>query len=169
LVEAEFLFSVAEIAATFAGFATLIVVVAERLSGEQSQLVSRRFISMLAQSLIVIFFSLFPYLPLYAELPATAAWRLSSGVFAMAWLAYWVTNIRGYPLSVRNSLLSTGNKLHILVVHPAGIAAGVLGAVGVWGERTGLVYLCAILTMLYLCGYLFLQQVVTIARGAQDR
>ena len=163
MVEADFLFTVAEVAAAFVGFSTLVVVVQQRLTGTRVALVTTRLMAMLRQSLMAILFCFVPFLPEYAGLSSAAAWRLSSALFCFVWLIYYI----GILLSARaqgyHPGSSTVNRVNVFAVHPLAIVALGLGALGLWGDKAGLVYLCCILGILYLCGFLFLQQVAAIA------
>lgn len=129
---------------------------------------------MLRLSLLAIVSCLVPFLPAYAGLPDVVAWRLSSGFFGLGWLIYYVyivITLRGQGLLPRVSLL---NRINLVGVHPSAVLSLMLGAFGLWGERTSLVYLSCILVILYLCGFLFLQQVTAISEenesddGLQD-
>ena len=157
--EAEFLFSVALVAATFAGFATLVVVIRQGPDRPNNALIARRLVTMLQQSLITILFCFIPFLPQYADLSPLSSWRLSSSLFCIAWLIHYVHNVNRLRKEGLLRQLSPSNRWHVYLVHPMAIAALALGSFGVWGRQGGLVYLCCALTMLYLCGFLFLQQV----------
>ena len=108
MVEADFLFTIAEVAAAFAGFSTLVVVVARRSRDTTGRLATTRLTNMLRLSLLVILFSLVPYLPTYSGLSKIGAWRVSSGLFATLWLAYIAYGLRhmvlGRPCETGTSL-----------------------------------------------------------------
>ena len=160
----DYLFTIAEVAAAFAGFSTLVVIVAQRLSGIRSERGALALVNMLRLSLLVILFALFPYLPNYSGLTDLQAWRVSSALFALGWLIYL---IGGVPWMLAGRMLPSltwVNKLNVFVVEPGAVVALALGAFGTWGAQTGLVYLSCLLIMLYVAGWLFLQQVVAIAR-----
>ncbi len=161
MVEADFLFTIAEVAAAFAGFSTLVVVVAQR--SRKGLVAAIRLTNMLRLSLLVILFSLVPYLPVYFGGSAIGAWRISSGLFALLWLAYLLAGLRqALPHGFRGySLL---NKINFFGVEALAILALFGGAFGAWRSETAFVYLCCLLAMLYISGWLFLQQVVEIAR-----
>lgn len=168
MAETDFLFTVAEVAATFAGFSTLVVVVQQQFSGGGSALVAARLISMLSQSLLAILFCLLPFLPEYAGLSTSASWRLSSGLFCLAWLAYYLNILLRIRARGIFSAMSIMNRLNVFATHPVAIVVLGLGALGLWNHHTGLVYLCCILGLLALCGFLFLQQVLAIANARSD-
>jgi hypothetical protein len=163
LVEADFLFTIAEVAAAFAGFSTLVVVVAQRSRKGRAELAAIRLTNMLRLSLLVILFSLVPYLPAYLGGSVIGAWRISSGLFALLWLAYFLAGLRqSLPHGFRGYTLL--NKINFFGVEALAILALFGGAFGAWRSETAFVYLCCLLAMLYVSGWLFLQQVVEIAR-----
>ena len=155
--ETEFLFVIAQVAATFAGFSTLVVVVRQDPRRAYGELVTARLISMLQRSLITILFCFVPFLPRYAGLPAVYSWRLSARMFFVAWRIFYfhtLYRLRGVFARVRRS-----HRWPVLGVDPIAMAALALGSFGFLGSSIGVVYLCCTLTMLYICGFLFLQQV----------
>jgi len=157
--ETEFLFAIAQVAATFAGFSTLIFVIRQEPRLARGALVTGRLISMLQQSLITILFCFIPFLPRYAGLSPLSSWQLSSGLFCIAWLIHYVHNLSRLWREGLFHHLSRSNRWNVFIIHPLAMAALALGSCRVWGRETGLAYLCCTLTMLYLCGFLFLQQV----------
>ena len=161
MVEADFLFTIAEVATAFAGFSTLVVVVAQR-SRDTSELASARLTNMLRLSLLVILFSFVPYLPAYFGLSEVSAWRISSGLFALLWLSYFVYSLRGMLRFL--SRISLVNKINFFGVESLAILVLTAGALGVWRSYSGFVYLSSLLAMLYISGLLFLQQVIEISR-----
>jgi hypothetical protein len=160
----DYLFAIAEIAAAFAGFSTLVVIVAQRLSGVRSEFGALALVNMLRLSLLVILFSLFPYLPNYSGASDLQAWRISSAFFALGWFVYLLGVFQ--VVSIRRALpvLSWVNKFNLFVAEPGATLALAAGAFGAWGSQTGLVYLSCLLVMLSAAGWLFLEQVVAIAR-----
>ena len=164
MVEADFLFTIAEVAAAFAGFSTLVVVVAQRSRDSTSELSTVRLTNMLRLSLLVILFSLVPYLPTYSGISRVGAWRISSGLFAALWLAYIAYGLRHMVLDGTLRLASRVDKINFFVVETLAVFALAGGALGAWGDQTGLVYLTCLLVMLYISGWLFLEQVINISR-----
>ena len=162
MVEADFLFTIAEVAAAFAGFSTLVVVVA-RGSHDTSEVASARLTNMLRLSLLVILFSFVPYLPAYVGASEASAWRISSGLFALLWLSYLVYSLRDM---VRfRGRVGVVNKINFFGVEPVAILVLTAGAFGLWRSYIGFVYLSSLLAMLYVSGFLFLQQVNEISRN----
>jgi len=80
-------------------------------------------------------------------------------MFFVAWLIYYIHNL--YRLSSQGVFahLSRFNRWNVFVVDPVTMAALALGSLGFWGSSIEVVYLCWTLVMLYICGFLFLQQV----------
>ncbi len=127
--EAEFLFTIAEVAAAFAGFSTLVVVVAQRSRYSTSGLSTVRLTNMLRLSLLVILFSLVPYLPMYLGVAEIDAWRISSGLFALLWLAYFLDCLRrAVPTRFRGFGLV--NRINFFGVESLAILALLAGTIG---------------------------------------
>ena len=56
------------------------------------------------------------------------------------------------------------NRINFFGIEALAILALVAGAFGAWPRHTAFVYLSSLLAMLYISGWLFLQQVVEISR-----
>lgn len=79
--DTELLYTIAEVAVAFAGFASLVSVLGRRYSRDDPRLDALRLRAMLLSSLIVVGFSLFPFLPMWLGVPDAAVWRISSGAY----------------------------------------------------------------------------------------
>lgn len=169
--EMEFLFVVAKISVAYVGFSTLIVVIAQQFSGARGMIEAARLVSMLRIGLLAVVFSLFPYLPFYLELPAQTAWRISSLILGLVWLAYYVERIcwiRSREHKEAVQFLSRGNRVNLFFTHPLGILCVLIGALGLWGKLAGFVYLCAIFVLLIMSGYIFMGLVGSISTKKTD-
>jgi hypothetical protein len=82
--DTELLYTIAEVAVAFAGFASLVSVLGRRYSRDDPRLDALRLRAMLLSSLIVIGFSLFPFLPIWLGLSDAGVWRISSGAYFTA-------------------------------------------------------------------------------------
>ena len=163
MFDADFLFVIAEIAAAFAGFSTLVVVVSQG-RGSAGTASGHRLVSMLRLSLLVILCSLIPYLPSRLGLAEASAWRLSSGFFAILWVVYYVSGLRLLGPKAGRLHASLINKINFFGVETLAILGLAAGALGAWGNQVAFVYLCSLLAMLYVSGWLFLELVIQIAR-----
>ena len=161
--DSDFLFIVAQIAATFAGFSTLVVVVSQRLSGTRSRLVTIRLLLMLRLSIIAIMFCLVPFLFERAGSTGQVPWRLSSAFLAAAWLTHCGSTVHTFHRAGLLAQLSLLNRINLFAIQPAAIIALGLGVLGIWGRFIAVVYLGAILCMLSICGFLFFQQVAALS------
>jgi len=166
MIDADFLYAVAQVGATYAGFSTLVAVVAYR--GEIGAIPARIYY-MLLLSLIVIMASFLPQIVQYFGADSVLAWRIASAIYAVAWVGYWANAL--FTISKRfssQSELSLLNKLNTYALHPAAIATLLLGAFGLWGSRAGAAYATALFVMLYMSAYLFLQIVTGFLKDSES-
>ena len=155
MVDPDFLYTVAQVGVTYAGFSTLVTVVAYR---RNMGAVPARIYYMLLLSIILISFALVPVVIQTYNVNENLAWKVSSGLFAVAWGAYWINAI--VKLRTRFKVwdtLSTTNKVNTAVIHPASVICLLLGTFGVWEKYTSAVYVTALFIMLYMSAFLFLQ------------
>ena len=167
MVDSDFLYAVAQVGATYAGFSTLVAIVAYR--GEIGAIPARIYY-MLMLSLIVIMSSFLPQIIQYFGADSELSWRIASALYAAAWAGYWINAI--FTIGKRfssQSELRLLNKLNTYALHPAAICVLLLGAFGLWGRLTGAVYATALFVMLYMSAYLFLQIVTGFLQGSESR
>ena len=158
VIDPEFLYAVAQVGATYAGFSTLVAVVAYR---RDTGPIPSRIYYMLLLSIIVVAFSFVPALVQSYEATEAAAWKIASALYSLVWGAYWINAL----ITLRSRFrigrdLSFLNKLNTYLIHPSAIIVLLLGAIGVWGNSTGAVYVTALFIMLYMSAYLFLQIII---------
>jgi hypothetical protein len=164
----DFLYTVAEVAVAFAGFAGLVTVLTQRLGESQREFDIVRFRDMLLLSLIAGAFALFPTLPASFGASEPTTWRVSSALFVAAWAAFALQGLlAGFRLS-RSGARPFSRPLFWsnLAVHAAAMIAllfVVIDAEFVADVRSAL-YLAAIFAMLYLAGAYFLALFMTLAR-----
>jgi hypothetical protein len=167
----EFLFVVAEVSVVYVGFATLIVVVVQQFSGARAEIEVIRLQSMMLLSLLAVAFSLFPYLLFSLDVSARTVWRISSFALGSLWLAYnlhrilWIHS--GHHKDAVQFMRRT-NRLNLYVTQPFCIACLFSGALGLWGELVGFVYLSAILVLLLLAAYVFMGLVNSMSAKRTD-
>jgi len=155
VVDPDFLYTVAQVGVTYAGFSTLVTVVAY---GRDTGAMPARIYYMLLLSIIVIAFAFVPVVIQAYDVSEALAWRMSSGLFGIVWGAYWINAI--VKLKTRFQVwdtLSTLNKLHTVVLHPGSATCLLLGIFGLWGTYTPAVYVTMLFIMLYMSAFLFLQ------------
>ena len=164
-----FLFTVAEVAVAFAGFAGLVTVLTQRLTETQREFDVVRFRDMLLLSLIAAAFALFPTLPGTFGADEETTWRVSSGLFVVAWAGFGLQGLfAGFRLS-RSGTRPFSRPLfwNNLVAYVPSVVALLLVAAGadaVAGIRAA-VYLSALYVLLYLAGAYFVALFISLARG----
>ncbi len=167
MVDSDFLYAVAQVGATYAGFSTLVAVVAYR---GQTGAIPARIYYMLLLSLIVIMSSFLPQIVQYFGAEKMLAWRISSALYAVVWSGYWANALRTIKtkFSSQNEL-SFLNRLNTYAIHPIAIAILYLGAFGLWGDLVAAVYATALFVMLYMSANLFLQVVTGVLRERESQ
>jgi hypothetical protein len=165
LGDADFMFTVAEVAVALAGFAGLVSIVSQRLDGRNVDLGSHRLRLMLLYSLTVTGFSLVPYLLLRAGVAEVSSWRLCSAAFFMVWLAIFA------PAFPRATSFAHGAPLTLRLWAYVGIAVSVVGltvlalnTLGVFGSRAGVAYMTALLILLFGAARLFFRLFKSLVR-----
>jgi hypothetical protein len=164
-VHTDFLFIVAEIAAAFAGFASLAAAIATRQEQtlDQARLDFRTLQNVLVLSLLTIAFSLVPSAIARQGIEAPTAWRVCAAAFCVAkasYLAYFLPQI----LTAYRSL---GRRAPISFVANACLAAGsciVLGACAA-GMLPPSSYLLSLIVLLYLAGFGFIRFFISMGRS----
>ncbi len=160
MVDPDFFYTVAQIGVTYAGFSTLVTVVAYR---RDMTALPARIYYMLLLSVMVVAGAFLPTIFLAYEISESTVWQASSGLFGAVWCAYWINAI----VKLRNQFriwgsLSLLNKVNTAVVHPASIILLLAGMIGLWGRLTEAVYVTALFIMLYMSAYLFLQIIIDL-------
>lgn len=165
MANADLMLTVAEVAVTFAGFAGLVTVIAQRLSGADTTLATGRLQSMLVLSLLVVAFSFVPQVVAGFGLSDEAVGRASSGLYGLAWVGYNVYTVRVAAALRAAGAFPTGVALYInMVVHLISPLVLLAGAAGVWNSMTAQVYTLALFGMLYISGVIFVQVFVSLVR-----
>ena len=160
MVDPDFLYTVAQVGVTYAGFSTLVTVVAYR---SDMKAMPARIYYMLLLSIIVIACAFLPMVLSAYEFDESIGWQASCGIFGAIWCAYWINAIVKLRTRFRVwGSLSLLNKVNTAVVHPSAVFLLLAGTLGFWGELTGAVYVTALFIMLYMSAYLFLQIIVDL-------
>ena len=81
--DADLLLTIAEIAVAFAGCSGLVTILGQRVARVQPQLVEHTLRGMILTSLLVVAFSLFPFLHFRLGASADVTWRLSAQLFSL--------------------------------------------------------------------------------------
>jgi len=157
----DFLFVVAQVAVAFAGFASIVAALVQVGTREYPVLNAARLRALLGYSLLVIFFSLAPYIAARLIANDEWAWRISSGVFLVAIgassasaLAFMLAHGREMPVDYRSS--TTAWVVFVLFgLAPIPVLAA--DALGSFGQRTAAVYAACLLSYLIVGGFNFLR------------
>jgi len=89
LGDRDLLLTSAEVAVTFAGFASLVALFGSRASRDGLHIDGNRLRTMVVCSLLVVALALFPFVPFRYGLPEAVVWRVSSGALLLA--VIWLT------------------------------------------------------------------------------
>ncbi len=97
LSESDVLLTVAEVAIAFAGFASLVGILGQRYSSDDPRVSGTRMRGMIVFSLIAVAFSLLPFVVRKYGFEEATVWKLSSGLFFLAFLGagVWVARVVG--------------------------------------------------------------------------
>src|SRR5210317_1744113 len=160
MVDSDLLYTIAQVGVTYAGFSTLVTVVAYR---RDMKALPARIYYMLLLSVIVVTCAFLPSILLAYDLSETTAWRVSSGLFGTAWCAYWINAIVILKTRFRVwESLALLNKVNTVLVHPTAFILLFVEMAGFWGESVEAVYVTAMFIMLYMSAYLFLQIIIDL-------
>ncbi len=165
--DAEFLFIVAEVAVAFAGFASIVAVLGQRSTRDHPLLDASRLRGLLECSLVVVAFSLFPYVATRFFVDDSVAWRLSSGLFAAVALRVTVgmltrrRQFAGIPVS-------HGIRVTILALYVAPFLPLLLIAAGFISERGPATYLLCLLIYLFAAGFAFFRVMISFIAAVRE-
>jgi hypothetical protein len=160
---ADTLIGVAEIAVSLAGFASLVSLLGRRGDERSRAAGARRLRGMLEVSLRNAAFALLPLPFLESALSETAVWRVASGLYLVAVLAYLALLRRregGFPYErwlLRVTLVTLGLTV---------LASGA-NVFGLGGERAFSLYLANLLLGLVTAGFTFLSFAAFAFRGEE--
>ena len=147
----EYLTSIAELAAVFAGFTAIVSVFESRSAGGRRLLDLVRLRQMLENSLLTIAAALFPELLAILGLPSSTPWRVSGAVFFLAggllirrqWVRGMVPAVQqapGYSRTYVRMLVAVGVSIEVAF----GLAAiGFGGAAPVYCLAVSLVFVAS--------------------------
>jgi hypothetical protein len=159
--DSDLLLAVAEIAVAFAAFSGLVSVLGQAQSSVDPRAAAARLQSVLLNSLLATCFALLPFLPARLGASQPVTWRLCSGLFATAWLAYLIWVVRRYfhlrqvgvePRSFATPLSAVNLGLYVLGI--LGLASGALGLIP---SLTQGAYLFGLYVLLLAAGTVFVQ------------
>ncbi len=153
--DSDLLLTIAEVAVAFAGFASLVSILGQRSSQDDLRVSSVRMRAMVLYSLLVVAFSLSPFVFNRYGLQDETVWRVSSALFAIAVVAVEVWLIRQV---IRLHALSKRSRPVLVIVIPTLSVASVTllaNATIVPSSLTAAVYLTGLGLLLFLAGLVF--------------
>ena len=160
----DLLFTFAEVAVAFAGFAGLVTVLTRRdaRSPAQTALDMENLQGVLAASLIVVAFSLLPSVVMHIGIEPKRAWRVASGAFCIAAFTYAFYSIPGYVTRYRaaGKALPVSLKFSISLV-AVSILTLALSTLGIVPERF---YPVPLVCYLYFAGIAFVRVFTSVGR-----
>ncbi len=151
----EILFTIAEVAVAFAGFASIVGILGRRSTSSPDDLVALRMRIMLLHSLTVVAFSFVPHLIHTYGIEGEVVWRASSGF----WLI--VSGFVGVSIAVRvRALISASDYrdrtgIVALGVFIADTGLSLANVLGLTEQIAAAVYLTALALRLFLSGLAF--------------
>lgn len=160
----DLLFTFAEVAVAFAGFAGLVTVLTTRDARppEQTALDMENLQGVLGASLIVVAFSLLPAVVMHVGIEPKLAWRVASGVFAIAAFVYATYSIPGYVTRYRAAGKAVPISLKFSISLVAfSVLTLALGTLGIVPER---IYPVPLVCYLYFAGISFVRVFRSVGR-----
>ena len=158
LQNADLLLTIAEVAVAFTGFASLVSVLSSPSIQEHPLVQSIRFRAMVTMSLIVVAFSLVPFVPLRLGVSAAVSWRISSALFLLAALVGVINGARHVAIARATvGRVKGGNMRLVAIFGGAAIAILLLGAntLGFTAVVAPGIYAAALLLFLFGSGAAF--------------
>jgi len=163
-VQSEFLFTVAEIAVAFAGFAGLIIAISGRQGRSEAEvrldLVLLK--NVLGASLMAVAFALIPATLLGMNVEPSVAWRGSALLYATSLTVYMSRTVPRQVASYR----AAGRSLPVTYQLNTGLAIVAIVSQGLCaaGVLPTSVYLPSLLFLLYASGVSFVRVFLSVAR-----
>jgi hypothetical protein len=164
--DTDLLLTIAEIAVAFAGFSGLVTILGQRAGRVHPRLIEHTLRGMILSSLLVVAFSLFPFLPYRLGAPADVAWRISAAAYSVAVAAYFYSTA-----ARRRELARSGVAGALSGTVLMGAAIGILSILGLLVLAAGLVgpglYLFALFSGLFSAGILFFTVFMSLVPGRE--
>ncbi len=152
--EVDILLTTAELAVAFAGFASLVTILAHKSSRVDPRIVAIRFRGMLTNSLLVVAFSMIPLVLFRYGLGETVVWRLSSVLLALAGgINFLALFLRGRPLRTEAVPISSVRRAVTFGLFGLAEVVLVLNASGLTEPIASAAYLTGLLLFLCIAGF----------------
>ncbi len=156
VLDRDLLLTSAEVAVTFAGFASLVALFGSRASRDGLHIDGNRLRTMVVCSLLVVALALFPFIPFRYGLPEAAVWRVASGALLLATIWLTLRILRDYT-----AVSAAGIRLGLFIrVLNSGLVFGpmALALFNLFGGSEAAApgnYLVGLLSLLALAGVQF--------------
>ena len=159
MAESDLLFTIAEVAVAFAGFASLVAILGRRSSKDDPRVLGARMRAMILFSLLAVAFSLLPPVLYRYGLDESATWRVASALFALAFAGVVAWRVSARSRLLRLDVPRPKNAPLIGAVVLSTIAAGVLvlvlNAFAIAPSVMAARYLTVLGLLLFLAGFAF--------------
>jgi hypothetical protein len=165
--DADFLFVTAEVAVAFAGFASIVAVLGQRTTRDHPLIDAFRLRGLLECSLVVVAFSLLPYVLVRIAPNELSAWRLSSGLFAVAGGLIFLSIFLRRRL-VADIPTPLGLRTTIFFLYLAPLPPLLLISLGVVREAAAGLYLLCLLSYLLAGGVGFFRVMVSFIAAVRE-
>ena len=165
--DADFLFVVAEVAVAFAGFASIVAVLGQRTTRDHPRTDAFRLRGLLESSLVVVAFSLLPYVLGRVFSHELSAWRLSSGLFAIAGGVSFLSILQRRRL-VADLPAPLGLRITIILLYLAPLPVLLLISLGIVGEGSAGLYLLCLLSYLLAGGIAFFRVMASFIAAVRE-
>jgi hypothetical protein len=167
--DADTLLTIAEIAATFAGFAALVSALGRRATSGRALHDLLRLRLVIATSLIVVVAALVPSALARFDLPEDAVWRIAAFVFVALTAIEIVSFVMSYR-TVREEfppdLLATGVAIVLQIVAQAALLTILVDAAVAYHDA---LYVTALVAMLCTAAFVFMRLVESTFRLISSR
>ena len=160
---AGYLYTLALVSITYAGFAALFMLFRQDLAGHMAQYDAFLIRGVVQKGFIVTGCAMLPPLLAYCEVPEHTIWRISSvvaGLFQLLFLVTWIARRRGIK-NIHTSKWLIGN----LVVQLLTALLLFVGATGKFFPAGPGAYLVGVTLILFLSGVAYQEALVFLLRG----
>jgi hypothetical protein len=159
LTDSDLLLTIAEVAVTFAGFASLVGILGRRSSRDDPRVLGVRMRAMLLFSLLAVAFSLLPLILHRYEFAEASIWRASSTLFAVllaavgGWVLLSITRLRRLDIPRRPAVRIIGAVLAATI--PTGIVILFVNALALAPSLLAALYVTGLGLVLFVAGFAF--------------
>ena len=155
--QSDLLLTTAQIGMALAGFASLVTLLGRAEPHADARLNEIRFRSMMELSLTLSVFALLPFIPIELRLTEADAWRVASGIYSIAALAFLLHSLRRNRGTMGRVLIAGGVTAALFAVCGALTVILALDASGSFHEREAGVYFTALFFHFLAAAFFFIR------------